>query len=152
MQNITLPFSSSEPLSVFFSRGSGIESEHLVDIVLSDTNGKPVVAIGDLERIVYPRSATKLFQCLTLSSMNPQISEKEYSVICSSHNGQKEHINIVEKILKKNGLSHENLICGPHWSLEKNEFINQVRNIHNPQHFKVIAVANILVCFCFVNY
>ena len=94
MQNITLPFSSSEPLSVFFSRGSGIESEHLVDIVLSDTNGKPVVAIGDLERIVYPRSATKLFQCLTLSSMNPEISEKEYSVICSSHNGQKEHINI----------------------------------------------------------
>ena len=51
--------------------------------------------------------------------MNPEISEKEYSVICSSHNGQKEHINIVEKILKKNGLSHENLICGPHWSLEK---------------------------------
>ena len=95
MQNITLPFSSSEPLSVFFSRGSGIESEHLVDIVLSDTNGKPIVAIGDLERIVYPRSATKLFQCLTLSSMNPEISEKEYSVICSSHNGQKEHINIV---------------------------------------------------------
>ena len=132
MQNITLPFSSSEPLSVFFSRGSGIESEHLVDIVLSDTNGKPIVAIGDLERIVYPRSATKLFQCLTLSSMNPEISEKEYSVICSSHNGQKEHINIVEKILKKNGLSHENLICGPHWSLEKNELINQVRKYTQP--------------------
>ena len=51
MQNITLPFSSSEPLSVFFSRGSGIESEHLVDIVLSDTNGKTIVSIGDLERI-----------------------------------------------------------------------------------------------------
>ena len=62
--------------------------------------------------------------------MNPEISEKEYSVICSSHNGQKEHINIVEKILKKNGLSHENLICGPHWSLEKNEFINQVRKYY----------------------
>ena len=73
MQNITLPFSSSEPLSVFFSRGSGIESEHLVDIVLSDTNGKPIFAIGDLDRIFYPRSETKLFQFLNLSSINTEI-------------------------------------------------------------------------------
>jgi L-asparaginase II len=65
LQDITLPFSSSDPLSVFFSRGSGIASELLVDIVLSDTIGRKRVAIGDLGRVVYPKRATKLFQCLT---------------------------------------------------------------------------------------
>ena len=80
-----------------------------------------------MDRIVFPRSANKIFQCLALSSLNPRITEKEYSVICSSHNGQEEHVQIVSKFLKKNNLLADHLVCGPHWSLEKNTFINQVR-------------------------
>ena len=84
----------------FFSRGNGIESEHLVDIALSDPEGKLIISIGDMDRIVFPRSANKIFQCLALSSLNPRITEKEYSVICSSHNGQEEHVEIVSKFKK----------------------------------------------------
>ena len=75
INNITLPFTSSEPLSIILSRGNGIESEHLVDIALSDPKGKLIISIGDMDRIVYPRSATKLFQCLALSSFNPVVTQ-----------------------------------------------------------------------------
>ena len=95
INNITLPFTSSEPLSIILSRGNGVESEHLVDIALSDSKGKLIISIGDMDRIVYPRSATKLFQCLALASFNPEVTQKEYSVICSSHNGQEEHVEVI---------------------------------------------------------
>ena len=85
-----------------------------------------------MDRIVFPRSANKIFQCLALSSLNPRITEKEYSVICSSHNGQEEHVQIVSKFLKKNNLLVDDLVCGSHWSLEKNTFINQVRRYKEP--------------------
>ena len=132
INNITLPFTSSEPLSIILSRGSGVESEHLVDIALSDSKGKLIISIGDMDRIVYPRSATKLFQCLALASFNPEVTQKEYSVICSSHNGQKEHVEVVQKFLEKNNLSQKDLICTAHWSLEKNIFIDQVRKYEEP--------------------
>ena len=85
-----------------------------------------------MERIVFPRSAIKPFQCLALASLNPNVTEKEYSVICSSHNGQDEHVNVVNKFISKNDLSLEDLICGPHWSLDKKVFINQVRRFEKP--------------------
>ena len=132
IDNITLPFTSSEPLSIILSRGNGVESEHLVDIALCDPIGKPIISIGNMDRIVYPRSATKLFQCLALSSFNPMVTQKEYSVVCSSHNGQTEHVEVLKKFLEKNKLSKEDLICTPHWSLEKNIFIDQVRKYKMP--------------------
>ena len=85
-----------------------------------------------MDRIVFPRSATKLFQCLALSGFNPEITEKECAVICSSHNGQEEHVEIVSNFLKKNKLPVDDLVCGSHWSLEKKIFINQVRKYKEP--------------------
>ena len=127
-----MPIKRSEPLSVLFTRGNGIENEHLVDAALSDSNGKLIISIGDMDRIVYPRSATKLFQCLALASLKPDVSQKEYSVICSSHNGQKEHTEVVDQFLRKNNLLLKHLICGSHWSLEKKVLIDQVRKFEKP--------------------
>ena len=85
-----------------------------------------------MERIVYPRSATKIFQCLALASLKPDVSQKEYSVICSSHNGQEEHTEVVDQFLRKNSLLIKHLIRGPHWSLEKKVLIDQVRKFEKP--------------------
>ena len=104
----------------------------MVDIAISNSKGELIISIGDMERIVFPRSAIKPFQCLALASLNPNVTEKEYSVICSSHNGQDEHVNVVNKFISKNDLSLEDLICGPHWSLDKKVFINQVRRFEKP--------------------
>ena len=64
-----------------------------------------------MERIVFPRSATKIFQCLALASLKPDVSQKEYSVICSSHNGQEEHTEVVDQFLRKNSLLIKRTLC-----------------------------------------
>ena len=88
--------------------------------------------IGDMERIVFPRSATKPLQCLALASLKPDLSAKHYSVICSSHNGQREHVEAVKELLQQNKFTYKDLVCGGHWSLDRNTSIDQIRSKKKP--------------------
>jgi len=110
---------SSNPVLVEATRGGARESEHRGAIVVVDANGKRVVALGDVERQVFPRSAVKLLQAIPLVESGAadrlELDDQELAIACASHNGEPEHVAVVERMLAKAGLDVSALECGTHW-------------------------------------
>lgn len=106
------------PLHVQVSRGEAIESEHLVDAVIVDVKGKIIEAFGKVDSIVYPRSAIKMIQALAFVESGAvekfNLTEKEISLACASHDAQDIHITTVRAWLDRLDLGSDNLECGAH--------------------------------------
>jgi len=110
---------ASNPVLVEAMRGGTRESEHRGAIVVVDGSGKRVVALGDVERQVFPRSAVKLLQAIPLVESGAadrlELDDQELAIACASHNGEPEHVAVVERMLAKAGLDAGALECGTHW-------------------------------------
>jgi L-asparaginase II len=129
------------PVLVERYRGDVLESFHRGVICIVNEKGDVVFSVGDIQQICFPRSALKLFQILPL--LESGAVEKfgftldEIAIMCGSHNGEKSHIRVVEKILQKIGLGKEKLQCGaqyPTLTEDRNELIKTDTNpeeIHN---------------------
>ena len=61
-----LPYLDDCPLAVDIRRGGYVESTHLVDIAVVDSDGRIILGYGETERPVFPRSAMKPLQALVL--------------------------------------------------------------------------------------
>ena len=81
----------SNPIVVEATRGGTRESAHRGAVVVVDANGKRVVALGDVERPVFPRSAVKLLQAIPLvesgAANRLELDDQELAIACASHNG-----------------------------------------------------------------
>lgn len=112
------------PLCIELTRGNSIESFHYVDVAVADLSGKKISAWGDYEKLVLPRSAIKPLQALPLIETGAaqafQLSEVEIALACSSHNGEKSHVEAVENWLSKLGCSPDDLACGQHDPMDFN--------------------------------
>jgi len=115
---------SSAPLCIELTRGNSIESFHYVDVAVADLSGKTILTWGDYEKSVLPRSAIKPLQALPLIETGAadafQLSQAEIALACSSHNGEKLHVEAVENWLSKIGCSAEDLACGQHDPMDFN--------------------------------
>jgi L-asparaginase II len=78
-----------------------------------------LLALGDVERPVFPRSAVKALQAILLIESGAAdafaLSEEELAVVCASHSGDDVHIAMVRSLLAKAGLDESFLMCGAHW-------------------------------------
>jgi len=98
---INLPFVSSEPLSVLVNRNGFCESSHQVDVAVCGADGEVVLGLGNVESVIFPRSAMKPLQAIALvevlqrSAGAEQLSDSEVALICSSHNGEMLHVDAV---------------------------------------------------------
>ena len=135
---ISLPLVSDEPLHVSVTRGGAEESCHAVDVALCDADGGVLVGLGEVERMVFPRSAMKPLQAIALSEAWDRMDEDrrlvppEMSLVCASHNGQPEHVAAVRRLLDRFGLSEDVLSCGPQWSGDQPTLLRQVRDLESP--------------------
>lgn len=104
------------PVLVEVTRGTLVESRHRGAIAIADAEGTIVEAIGDIDRPILPRSAIKAFQALPLVETGAAdalgFSDAELALCCSSHNGEKGHVDGARSILSKAGLTEEVLECG----------------------------------------
>ena len=134
----TLPIISAEPLHVSVTRGGAEESAHLVDVALCDADGVVLIGLGDLDRVVFPRSAMKPLQSIALAEKLPdmaadkRLTPAELSLICASHNAQHEHVDAVRVLLDKFDISAEALSCGAQWSGDQDTLIEQAREFQRP--------------------
>ncbi|MEO8312094.1 MAG: asparaginase, partial [Caldimonas sp.] len=107
------------PVLVEALRGETRESAHRGAIAVLDADGKRLVALGDIERPVFPRSAVKLLQAIPLVESGAAdrlaLDDEELAIACASHNGEPEHVAVVERMLAKAGLDVGALECGTHW-------------------------------------
>ena len=135
---ISLPLISNTPLEVEVRRAGARESIHVVDIALCDAEGQLVLALGDPETEIFPRSAIKPLQAIALiekllrDGKADMLSDEEVSFICASHNGEPYHAECARTLLNRFSIKEEALVCGAHWSLDTDSLIEQVRSLDNP--------------------
>jgi L-asparaginase II len=106
----------SYELFVEVTRNGTVESRHFGAAVVCDYKGKVVESWGDIDSLVFPRSALKPMLAIHLieSGASDQfaLSDAELSLACSSHQGEQMHQDLVESWLHRLGLAEDNLACG----------------------------------------
>src|SRR5215211_2237889 len=108
----------SNPILVEVLRGALVESRHSGAVAVVDAGGGRVLALGDVERLVYPRSAVKALQALPLIESGAadrfRLSDREIALAVSSHGGEPAHVEAAASILAKAGRDVGTLECGVH--------------------------------------
>lgn len=103
-------------LLVEVTRNNTVESRHFGAAVVCDYKGNVVESWGDIERLVFPRSALKPMLAIHLvesgASDHYALNDAELSLACSSHQGEEMHQNLVTSWLNRIGLTEANLACG----------------------------------------
>ncbi len=111
------------PVLVETIRGPLVESRHRGAVAVVDADGAVVLALGDVERPVYPRSAIKALQALPLIESGAAdrygFGPEELALACASHGGEPDHVATVERMLAATGLDATALKCGTHWPLHQ---------------------------------
>jgi len=109
----------ANPVVAEIRRGSLIESRHRGSIAVVDADGSLVLALGNVETLVYPRSAVKAMQALVLVESGAAdrfgLGEEALALACASHGGEPGHVAVVERMLAAAGLDPSALACGVHW-------------------------------------
>jgi len=106
------------PVLAELARNGWVENRHRGAFCISDDKGKAIVATGDIERAIFPRSAIKSMQALALFSSGAVekfgLNETDIAIASASHHGEIEHIAAVTALLKKIGSTENDLQCGAH--------------------------------------
>ena len=115
----------ANPLVVEAMRGKRIESAHRGAGAVVDAAGRLIMAFGDVEQAIYPRSAVKALQALPLIESGAAdrlgLSATEIALVCSSHSGGEDHVATARSMLAKAGFDERVLECGVHWPLGETE-------------------------------
>lgn len=108
----------ANPILVELTRNGDRESFHRGAFAITDAEGAIVAAQGDIERLIFPRSAIKSMQALALFRSGAVekfgLSDQAIALACASHDGEKLHTDTASDTLHKLGLSASDLECGAH--------------------------------------
>ncbi|HWK65428.1 MAG TPA: asparaginase [Rhizobiaceae bacterium] len=126
----------SNPVLVEVVRGNAVESFHRGAVAIVDGDGKTVVALGDVERPVFPRSAVKAIQALPLVESGAAdaygFGAKELALACASHSGEPAHGELARAMLAKAKLDESALECGVHWPSSHDATVALARSGRSP--------------------
>ncbi|HYN59657.1 MAG TPA: asparaginase [Rubrivivax sp.] len=107
------------PVLVEAHRGHAVESAHRGALAVFDADGACVLALGDIQRPIFPRSAVKVLQALPLLESGAadalNLHDEELALACASHNGEPAHVATAAAMLAKAGVDLQALECGAHW-------------------------------------
>ena len=87
------------------TRGDLVESLHLGHLIVLNANGSTYLSKGSPELPIYPRSAIKSLQAAAMLKVGLKVEENELAIVCASHSGSKNHIDLVTKMLTARGIS-----------------------------------------------
>jgi L-asparaginase II len=106
----------TNPVLVEVTRGTIVESRHRGAIAVVDAVGRRVVAVGDVEAPVFPRSAVKAIQALPLVESGAAdaygFGAAELALASASHSGEPRHVGTATAMLAAAGRSVVDLECG----------------------------------------
>jgi L-asparaginase II len=68
------------------------------------SDGRTTSSIGDPELVVYPRSALKPLQAAAMIGLGLELPDDELAIVCASHDGDREHVAAVRRVLARFGL------------------------------------------------
>jgi L-asparaginase II len=98
--------------------GYQVENTHQGSVAVVDAGGKLLWHAGDPHAMVFTRSALKPFQALPFVLADGParlgLSGAELALLCASHSGEDQHVEIVKAILARIGCDERDLECGCH--------------------------------------
>ncbi len=134
------------------TRGRIVESLHSGAAAVVDAGGHLLAWLGDPQTVTYMRSSAKPFQALPFieggGDQTFHLTSKELALICSSHDGTDEHMEVVKGIQAKVGVQESDLLCGTHLPfhaptqealLKRGEGPTQNRNNCSGKHTGMLA-------------
>ena len=86
-------------------RGDLGESLHLGHLIVLNADGSTYLSKGSPELPIYPRSAIKSLQAAAMLKAGLKVELNELAIICASHSGSQNHIDLVTKMLASRGMS-----------------------------------------------
>lgn len=105
-------------LSVIEYRGNIVDKHSHIDAVILDRNFQPILACGDIDKYVVPRSSFKPFQACTIAALYEEagidISDDRLTLATASHGGMKCQIAVLQEWLEDINVSVDILECGSH--------------------------------------
>ena len=109
------------PILIEVTRGPVVESRHRGAVAVLDAEGRTVLALGNVDRPVFPRSAVKALQAVPLVESGIAdrfgLTAPEVALACASHAGEPDHVATAAAMLARVGRDHACLECGAHWPL-----------------------------------
>ena len=97
-------------------RGSTRECVHFGALAVADAQGRVLAQAGDPYWVTFTRSTLKPLQALPFverGGLPPfGLTRANLALLCASHSGEPMHVEQVEQILGKSGVSYRRLQCG----------------------------------------
>ncbi len=127
---------ASDPVLVEVTRAASVESVHRGAVAVCDDVGRMVLQLGDIERPVFPRSAVKAIQALSLVESGAAdalgFGNEELALACASHSGEAVHVETARAMLAGVGLDNGALECGAHWPMNQDAMAELARSGGTP--------------------
>jgi len=112
-------------------RGAFRESHHVGHAVICDGAGQVLLAVGDPDAVVLPRSSSKMIQALPLVTSGAAdaqgLGSEHLALACASHEGAPMHVERVSRWLSDLGLADDALRCGPQVSRDTDLKLEMIR-------------------------
>ena len=105
------------------TRGDLVESLHLGHLIVLNADGSTYLSKGSPDLPIYPRSAIKSLQAAAMLTAGLKVESNEIAIICASHSGSQNHIDLVTKMLTSGDISIsqlKNAVDKPLGEKEKN--------------------------------
>jgi L-asparaginase II len=100
------------------TRGRIVESVHYGAVAVVDSSNRLVAWLGDPQYVTYMRSSAKPLQALPFIERGGDqafhLTSRELAIICASHDGTDEQVEVVKGIQAKVGVQESDLLCGTH--------------------------------------
>ncbi len=104
------------PILVDLFRNKTLESRHRGAVAAVDASGRLVFSLGNIDALVFPRSALKPIQAIPLlesgAAEHFRLSRREIALGCASHNAEQAHLDVLTAWMSKLHLDESMLECG----------------------------------------
>lgn len=131
----------SVPLAVAVRSGFP-ESQHLGAAVRLAPDGSVTARHGDVDALIYPRSALKPFQTVAALRAGAVLRPEQSVIVTASHAGTDRHIAAVRSVLQDAGLTEAALQTPPAWPASPEAARDRVRREEGPARIAMNCSGN----------
>lgn len=102
-------------------RSGFVESVHHGSVVVLDPDGSVVLALGEVDAPIFPRSASKPIQALAMLRGGLDLDGELLALAAASHSGEPFHLEGVQRILARAGLGEHDLRNTPGFPYDESQ-------------------------------
>jgi L-asparaginase II len=121
----------ANPILVQAVRGQMVESFYRGSYAVINAEDQIIASAGDIDRLIYARSALKPIQALALiesgAARNYHLTAEEIALACASHNGEDRHVQLIKQWCDKVEIPLSALECGLHSPMSREAATNLAR-------------------------